>query len=71
MVKHGQYFLLPSLEKIFHDILKVNFRLTGIIGMMKPIYKKKGDRIYKHAQEWKLKVTDKTKNKLNKFQICK
>ena len=29
------------------------------------------DVIYKHAQEWKLKVMDTTKNKLKKFQICK
>ena len=41
MVKHGQYFLLPSLEKIFHDILKVNFRLTGILAGWNPFTKRK------------------------------
>ena len=151
MVKHGQYFLLPSLEKIFHDILGVNFRLTGILAWWNPFTKRKVieggpqkitaeesifwqvvwancshqfnnpvlfsllifindwpeyrrahncpgvklgnhslliawctyaddllvisnsteglqqfvDVIYKHAQEWKVKVMDKTKNKLN------
>ena len=32
MIKHGRYFLLPSLEKIFNDILNsVNSRLNGIL----------------------------------------
>ena len=45
MIKHGRYFLLPSLEKIFNDILNSGkFPTEWNIGVIKPIYKKKGDR---------------------------
>ena len=45
MIKHGRYFLLPSLEKIFNDILNTGkFPTDWNIGMIKPICKKKGDR---------------------------
>ena len=43
MIKHGRYYLLPSLEKIFNDILN-KFPTDWNIGVTKPIYKKKGDR---------------------------
>ena len=45
MIKHGRYFLLPSLEKIFNDILNsCKFPTEWNIGVIKPIYKRKGDR---------------------------
>ena len=45
MIKYGRYFLLPSLEKIFNDILNSGkFPTEWNIGVIKPIYKKKGDR---------------------------
>ena len=45
MIKHGRYYLLPSLEKIFNDILNNGkFPTDWNIGVIKPIYKKKGDR---------------------------
>ena len=45
MIKHGRYFLLPSLEKILNDILNSGKFLTDWnIGVIKPIYKKKVDR---------------------------
>ena len=45
MIKHGRYFLLPSLEKIFNDILNSGkFPTEWNIGAIKPIYRKKGDR---------------------------
>ena len=45
MIKHGRYFLRPSLEKIFNDILNSGkFPTEWNIGVIKTIYKKKGDR---------------------------
>ena len=45
MIKHGRYFLLPSLEKIFNDILNSGkFPTEWNIGVIETIYKKKGDR---------------------------
>ena len=45
MIKHGRYFLLPSLEQSFNDILNSGkFPTEWNIGVIKPIYKKKGDR---------------------------
>ena len=44
MIKHGRNFLLSSLEKIFNDILNSGkFPTEWNIGVIKPIYKKKGD----------------------------
>ena len=45
MMKHGRYYLMPSLEKLFNDILD-----SGTIpthwnkGVITPIYKRKGDK---------------------------
>ena len=45
MIKYDRYFLLPSLEKIFNDILNSGkFPTEWNIGAIKPIYRKKGDR---------------------------
>ena len=42
---NGRYFLLPSLEKIFNDILNSRkFPTEWNIGLIQPIYKKKSDR---------------------------
>ena len=45
MIKHGRYYLMPSLEKMFNDILNSGtFPTDWNIGVIKPIYKKKGDK---------------------------
>ena len=45
MIKHGRYFLVPSLERIFNNILQNGtFPVEWNIGVIKPIYKKKGDK---------------------------
>ena len=45
IIKHGRYFLLPSLERIFTDIIETgNFLTEWNIGVIKPIDKKKGDK---------------------------
>ena len=45
MIKHGRYYLIPSLEKMFNDILNSGtFPTDWNIGVIKPIYKKKGDK---------------------------
>ena len=44
MIKHGRYYLMPSLEKLFNDILDSGtFPTHWNIGVVKPIYKGKGD----------------------------
>ena len=45
MIKHGRYYLMPSLEKLFNDILDSGtFPIHWIIGVIKPIYKRKRDK---------------------------
>ena len=45
MLKHGRYYLIPSLERIFNDIIETGtFPTEWKIGVIKPIYKKKGDK---------------------------
>ena len=42
MIKHGRYFLLPSLEKIFNDILNsCKFPTNWNTGVIIPFTKKK------------------------------
>ena len=45
MIKHGRYYLMPSSEKMFNDILNSGtFPNDWNIGVVKPIYRKKGDK---------------------------
>ena len=45
MLKHGRYYLIPSLGRIFNDIIETGtFPTEWNIGVIKPIYKKKGDK---------------------------
>ena len=45
MIKHGRYFLVPSLERIFNNILQNGTSpVEWNISVIKPIYKKKGDK---------------------------
>jgi len=45
MIKHGRYYLISSLERIFNDIIETGtFPTEWNIGVIKPIYKKKGDK---------------------------
>ena len=45
MIKHGRYYLMPSLEKLFNNILDSGtFPTHWNIGVIKPIYKGKGDK---------------------------
>ena len=45
MIKHGRYYLMPSLEKLFNDILDSGtFPTHWNIGVIKPLYKRKGDK---------------------------
>ena len=47
MMKHGRYYLIriPSLERIFNDIIETGtFPTEWNMGVIKPIYKKKGDK---------------------------
>ena len=45
IIKYGRYYLLPSLERLFNDVLQSgNFPSDWNIGIIKPIYKKKGDK---------------------------
>ncbi|KAL9969651.1 hypothetical protein ACROYT_G021888 [Oculina patagonica] len=45
MIKHGRYYLMPSLERIFNDIIENGtFPTEWNIGVIKPIYKQKGDK---------------------------
>ena len=45
MIKHGLYYLMPSLEKLFNDILDSGtFPTHWNIDVIKPIYKRKGDK---------------------------
>ncbi|KAL9978039.1 hypothetical protein ACROYT_G015516 [Oculina patagonica] len=45
MIKHGRYYLMPSLERIFNNIIeKGTFPTEWNIGVIKPIYKQKGDK---------------------------
>ena len=44
MIKCGQYYLVPTLQKLFNDILNCGtFPTEWKIGVLKPIYKKRGD----------------------------
>jgi len=45
MIKHGRYYLIPSLERISNDIIETgSFPTDWNMGVIKPIYKKKGDK---------------------------
>jgi len=45
MIKHGRYYLTPSLEIIFNDIIdNGTFPTEWNIGVTKAIYKQKGDK---------------------------
>jgi len=48
MIKHGSYYLIPSLEKLFNDILDSGTSPTSPthwnIGILNPTYKRKGDK---------------------------
>ena len=45
MLKHGRYYLIPSLGRRFNDITETGtFPTEWNIGVIKPIYKKKGDK---------------------------
>ena len=46
MLKHGRcYHLIPSLGRIFNDIIETGtFPTEWNIGVIKPMYKKKGDK---------------------------
>ena len=45
MIKHGRYYLMPSLERIFNNIIENGtFPTEWNIGVIKPIYKQKGDK---------------------------
>ena len=45
MIKCSRYYLMPSLEKLFSDILDSGtFPTHWNIGVIKPIYKRKGDK---------------------------
>ena len=44
MIKCGRYYLVPTLQKLFNDILNYGtFPTEWNIGVLKPIYKKRGD----------------------------
>jgi len=48
MIKHGRYYLVPSLERTFNDIIETGtFPTEWNIGVIKSIYKKK---VTKNAQ---------------------
>ena len=45
MIKHRRYYLISSLEKLFNEILDSGtFPTQPKIGVIKPIYKRKGDK---------------------------
>ena len=45
MIKGGKYYFIPSLERIFNDIIKTGtFPTEWNMGVIKPIDKKKGDK---------------------------
>ena len=45
MIKHGRYYLMPSPERIFNEIIENGtFPTEWNIGVIKPIYKQKGDK---------------------------
>ena len=45
MIKYGRHYLMPSLERIFNDIIENGtFPTEWNIGVIKPIYKQKGDK---------------------------
>ena len=49
IIKYGRYYLLPSLERLLNDVLQSgNFPSDWNIGIIKPIYKKKGDKKNHH-----------------------
>ena len=62
-VKLGNHSLNCLMYVYADDLLVISNSTEGLQQFV--------DVIYKHAQEWKLKVMDTTKNKLKKFQICK
>ena len=45
MIKHRQHYLIPSLERIFNEIIKTGtFPTEWNIGVKNLIYKKEGDK---------------------------